>query len=108
MQVTEQKRGVGLPVPVWVMLFVAGIVFEGAGRFFGWRENPSLIWHEWAPLAAVVAAVFICIFGYFYFAKGQEAQAAAKKRTGIVIIILGLTMIGTSFLLRYIIPAVFG
>jgi uncharacterized membrane protein len=108
MQVTEQKRRTGLPVWVWVVLFVIGIIFEGVGRFFGWRENPAHIWHEWAPLATVVAAVFVCIFGYFYFAKGQEAQLATKKWTGIVIIFLGLTMIGTSFLLRYIVPAVFG
>jgi hypothetical protein len=96
-----------LPVAVWVVLFVVGIVFEGAGRFFGWRENPSHIWHEWAPLVVVVVAALICLFGYFYFARGQEAQVAAKKWTGIVIILLGLTMIGTSFLLRYIVPALF-
>jgi uncharacterized membrane protein len=108
MQVTEQKRRTVLPIAVWVVLFVAGIVFEGAGRFFGWRENPSHIWHEWAPLLTVVAAALICIFGYFYFAKGQETQVATRKWTGIVIILLGLTMIGTSFLLRFIVPALFG
>ena len=108
MQEIERKRRTELPVPAWVVLFIAGIVIEGAGRFFGWRENPSHIWHEWAPLASATLAVFVCMFGYFRFAKGNEAQNAAKKWTGIVIILLGLFMIGVSFLLKPIVPLLFG
>jgi hypothetical protein len=108
MQVTEQRRETGLPVFAWVSLFVVGILLAGAGRFFGWRENPSHIWHEWAPLATVVLAVFLCIFGYFRFAKGNETQDPARKRTGIVICALGLTMIGASFLFRYAVPLLLG
>jgi hypothetical protein len=89
------------------VLFAAGIVVEGVGRFFGWRENPSHIWHEWAPLATVVLAVLICIFGYTRLAKGGEAQDSVKKWTGIVVCLLGLTMVGTSFIFRYLVPLIF-
>jgi H+/Cl- antiporter ClcA len=106
--IEQKKRKTELPVSVWVILFVAGIVVAGMGRFFGWRENPSHIWHEWAPLATVVLAVFICIFGYSRFAKGNENRDFAKKWTGVILIILGLTIIGTSFLFRFIVPSVFG
>jgi cation transport ATPase len=106
-QALRQKRGTELSLPVWVTLFILGIALEAAGRFFGWRENPAHIWHEWAPLAAVVLAVFVCGFGYFRFAKGSETQNPAKKGTGIGICVLGLTMIGASFLLRYAIPLLF-
>jgi uncharacterized membrane protein len=104
MQSTGQDRKTELSLPVWVTLFALGIIIVGAGRFFGWRDNPSHIWHEWAPLFAVVLAVFVCIFGYFRFAKGNETQNSAKKWTGIVFAILGLTMLGVSFAIRYIAP----
>ncbi|MDR1184832.1 MAG: hypothetical protein LBK67_08555 [Coriobacteriales bacterium] len=101
MRAVEQKRKTELPVFLWVILFIAGAFVEATGRFFGWPMNPSHIWHEWAPLATVVLAVFICIFGYFRFAKGNETQNSAKKGTGLVFIVLGLTMLGASFLFRY-------
>ncbi|MDR0350025.1 MAG: OpgC domain-containing protein [Coriobacteriales bacterium] len=101
MQSAEQKRRTEFPLFVWIILFVIGALIEFAGRFFGWSANPSHIWHEWAPLAAVVLAVFICILGYFRFAKGNETQNSAKKWTGIGFAILGLSMLGISFLLRY-------
>jgi Sec-independent protein secretion pathway component TatC len=108
MQITGQKRRTELSLPVWVALFVVGIAFAGAGRFFGWRENPSSIWHEWAPLATVVLAGFVCLFGYLRFAKGSESENSAKRWTGLIICALGLTMIGTSFLFKYVIPLLFG
>jgi hypothetical protein len=104
MQVTEQNRKTELPVAAWVALFVAGILIAAAGRFFGWRENPSHIWHEWAPLLTAVLAVFVCFYGYLRFSKGNEANNPAKKGTGLVICALGLTMVGASFLFRYAIP----
>jgi uncharacterized membrane protein len=107
-QEIEQKRRTELPLPAWVVLFVVGVIIEGTGRFFGWRENPSHTWHEWAPLAAATFAIFVCIFGYFRFAKGNETRDAAKKWTGIVIILLGLFMVGVSFLLKPIVPFLFG
>lgn len=108
MQATEQKHKAGLSVPVWTALFVVGIVLEGVGRFFGWRENPSHIWHEWAPLATVVLAVLICIFGYTRLARSGETPDPTRRWTGIVICALGLTMVGASFLLKFIVPALFG
>jgi hypothetical protein len=108
MQATERKRKTELSRPVWVVLFAIGILIVGAGRFFGWRDNPTQIWHEWAPLFAVVLAVFICIFGYFRFAKGNETQDSAKKWTGIVAAILGLSMLAFSFAIRFIAPIFVG
>ncbi|MDR2586959.1 MAG: hypothetical protein LBC23_01685 [Coriobacteriales bacterium] len=108
MQGTGQERKTELLLPVWVVLFVLGIIVVGVGRFFGWRDNPTHIWHEWAPLFVVVLAVFVCIFGYFRFAKGNEAQDSAKKWTGIGFIVLGLAMLGVSFAIRYIGPLVVG
>jgi hypothetical protein len=107
MQVTEQKRKTEFSIPIWVALFVGGIILEGAGRFFGWRENPLLIWHEWAPLATVVIALFVCLFGYFRLARSSEDQNPMRKWTGIMLCVLGLTMIGASFVLKYIVPAIF-
>jgi H+/Cl- antiporter ClcA len=100
MQFKDLIGKTALPVPGWIGVFALGGILQGVGRFFAWRDNPTHIWHEWAPLAGSVLAIFVALYGYFFFMKGKDQQDDVKKRTGIVIILLGFFMIAVSFLLR--------
>jgi hypothetical protein len=100
MQVTEQNRKTALSTPAWIALFAAGIALQGVGRFFGWRDNPSLIWHEWAPLATVLVALCISLFGFSRL-MGAKDNDPVRRRTSIVICALGISMIVASLILRY-------
>ena len=92
-----------LPLPGWVALFVLGGALQGFARFLSIPGNPTGFSWDRAPIVPSIAAVFLALYGYFYFAKGQAQNDDVRKRTGLWMIILGLFMLAIYVILEVLI-----
>jgi hypothetical protein len=111
--VTEKSIGDQDPVkgwfiPTWVVLVLAGLAIEFFGRFFGYENNPTGIWHVSIPQLAASLSVVTAIAGYFTFNGGKQKRSSLRMRNGALLMATGFLMLATSFLFKMVMPVIFG
>jgi hypothetical protein len=95
-------------VPAWVVLILAGLAIEFFGRFFGYENNPTGIWHVAIPQLAASLSVVVVIIGYFTFIGGRQKRAPFRARNGALLLATGFIMMATSFIFKMVMPLIFG
>lgn len=95
-------------VPAWVVLILVGLAIEFLGRFFGYENNPTGIWHVSIPQLTASLSVVAIIVGYFTFNGGKQRQSSLRMRNGVLLMITGFLMLATSFVFKMIMPMIFG
>jgi hypothetical protein len=95
-------------IPTWVFLVLAGLAIEFFGRFFGYENNPTGIWHVAIPQLAASLSVVACIVGYFTFTGAKQKRASLRMRNGALLIATGFLMLTTSFIFKMLMPMIFG
>lgn len=109
-----EKDGVGQDYlqgwfrPVWMILVGAGLAIEFFGRFFGYENNPTGIWHVAIPQLAASLSVVVIIIGYFTFNGAKQGRSSLRLRNSVLLMITGCLMLATSFIFKMLMPMIFG
>ena len=93
---------------LWMTLVAVGFIFEFAGRFIGYRENPLGIWLELAPLLSTVSAGAIIVFGALQLMQAWTAKGLPGVRRGMLLVMLGGSMLIGSMVCKSIVALVCG
>jgi hypothetical protein len=95
-------------ITLWTVLIMLGLVLEFFGRLFGYADNP---WHfstaAIPALTGIIAAIII-LFGYLTLTGKRAKQQTMTRRTGVLLIALGASMLVGFFLFKQMIPQIFG
>jgi hypothetical protein len=95
-------------IPTWIALVLLGLAIEFFGRFFGYQNNPTGIWHVSIPQVAASLSVVAIIVGYFTFNGGKQRGSSLRMRNGALFMATGFLMLATSFIFKMIMPIIFG
>jgi hypothetical protein len=95
-------------IVAWTVLIMLGMAVEFLGRFFGYTDNPLAMYHPLIPAFTGILAAFIILAGYFTLISRQAKQRAMTRRTGVLLITLGISMLIGFFIFKQIIPLIFG
>jgi len=93
---------------LWMTLVAAGFVFEFTGRFIGYRYNPLGVWLELAPLFGTVSAGAILVFGALKLMQAWTAKGLPGVRRGMLLVMLGGSMLISSMVCKSIVALVCG
>ena len=92
----------------WLGLLSLGLALEFVGRIFGFRENPFGVWLEILPLFATTGSAVIIIYGAFQLMSAWSARDLAVFRRGLLIILVGGSMLVSSMFSKSIVAQIFG
>jgi hypothetical protein len=95
-------------IVLWTLLIMLGIILEFFGRFFGYAGNPLSIFHPFIPALTGIIAAIILLAGYFTFTGKRAKQDSMTRRTGMLLITLGSFMLISFFILKRVMPLLFG
>lgn len=105
---TSQTVGDSAYIAKWTLLIMGGIILEFIGRFIGYDNNPLGIFFPVVAATTVIASVVIAIFGLYTIWQGSVNKNTMARRTGSMMIIMGLIMLICFFIFKQIIPVIFG
>ena len=92
---------------LWMGLIASGMVFEFAGRFLGYRDNPSGLWIDFAPLLTTVAAATIIISAVFKLISTRAEKNLGGFRNALLLLLLGSAMLVGSMACKNIVGLIF-
>jgi hypothetical protein len=107
---SEDQRDYGSPgfIAAWTGLIMLGLLVEFLGRFFGYADNPLSVFHPLIPAFTSISAAFIILAGYFTIMGKQAKQRTMTRRTGVLLVVLGASMLIGSFVFKQVVPLIFG
>lgn len=97
----------GQPAWRWMCFIAIGAALEFAGRFFGFRNNPSGLWLDFAPLLTTVIAATLIIFAIFKAMRAWSEQELASFRNSLLVLLTGTSMLICSMVFKSIIRILF-
>lgn len=106
--VHQAQAGTRVRVPLWVGLICLGFVIELLGRLVGSQDNPLGIWHEWAPLASTILAALVVLLGLYQIVIARERRDTLRNRHGVLITLVGASMLASSYICKTIVPILIG
>jgi 4-amino-4-deoxy-L-arabinose transferase-like glycosyltransferase len=94
----------------WIISFIVGILFEFSGRLLGELipSSSTVSWSTNAPQLVSICSIFVALYGYFRYTNGRQAGDLHKARAGAMLIILGICMVGASFMSEMFLKMAFG
>jgi hypothetical protein len=95
-------------ITLWTVLIMLGMVFEFFGRLFGYADNPLAFSYPPIPAFTGIVAAIIILSGYFTLTGKRAKQQTMTRRTGVLLITLGTSMLIGFFLFKQMIPQIFG
>jgi hypothetical protein len=95
-------------IVVWTLLIMLGMVVEFLGRFFGYVGNPLAVFHPLVSAFTGIMAALIILAGYFTLMSQQAKRRAMTRRTGVLLITQGASMLISFFIFKQVIPLIFG
>jgi hypothetical protein len=95
-------------IVAWTVLIMFGLAFEFLGRFFGYADNPLAIFYPVISAFAGIVAALIILVGCLVLTGARAKQSSMTRRTSILLITLGSTMLVGFFVFKQIIPLIFG
>jgi hypothetical protein len=107
---TDKGRSYGSAgfIALWTALIMLGMVVEFLGRFFGYVNNPLAIFHPLIPALTGIVAALVILAGYFTLTGKRAKHEVMARRTGVLLIVLGASMLVCFFIFKQVIPLVFG
>jgi hypothetical protein len=103
-----KKYGSGIYIALWTLGIMLGLLVVFLGRFFGYGGNPLHIVVPMAPLLTGMLAIVALLLGYFSLTRGLKEHEAMKKRSGVLLLTLGVFMVAGHFVFRQLMPVLLG
>jgi hypothetical protein len=104
----KQNYGSAGYIAWWTILIMLGMAVEFLGRLFGYADNPLAVFHPLIPAFTGIAAALIILAGCFGLMNKRAKHDVMAKRTGVLLIVLGASMLISFFIFRQVIPLIFG
>ncbi|MDR1185344.1 MAG: hypothetical protein LBK67_11195 [Coriobacteriales bacterium] len=95
-------------ITLWTVLIMLGMALEFLGRLFGYADNPLAFYHPVIPALTGIVAAVVILSGYFTLTGKRAKQQTMTRRTGVLLIALGASMLIGFFLFKQMIPQIFG
>jgi magnesium-transporting ATPase (P-type) len=104
---TETANNQSQPAWLWMCFIAMGAALEFAVRYFGFRNNPSGLWLDFAPLLTTVIAATLIIFAIFKAMRAWSEQELASFRNSLLVLLTGTSMLVCSMVFKSIIRMLF-
>ncbi|MDR0347079.1 MAG: hypothetical protein LBH56_01720 [Coriobacteriales bacterium] len=103
----RERGGAGFII-TWTIVIMLGLAVEFLGRFFGYANNPLAMFHPVVPAFTGILAAIIVVSGCLMLTGKGAKQQSMTRRTSVLLIALGASMLLAFFLFKQVMPLIFG
>jgi len=106
-ELRTQQYGNSRYIVVWTVVIMLGLALQFFARVLGYEDNPLNFYHPLVPAFTGVSSAVLVLVGYFILMNEKAKKSSMTRRNGVLIVILGLSMLGAFFICKEIIPLIF-